>query len=70
MAMQIEGTAVILLIKIGTEDDYFSIFDIVAQALNIINHCIFQQLQNEQLGGDSEVGTGDRFRVVVQGKTT
>ncbi|KAL8644312.1 MAG: hypothetical protein Q9226_007829 [Calogaya cf. arnoldii] len=70
IAMAIEGTAVILLVKIGDEDDQFTIFDVVVQALNIINYCIFQQWPAERLGGDMEVGTGDKFRVVVQGKTT
>ncbi|CAL8579416.1 hypothetical protein XPA_005164 [Xanthoria parietina] len=69
IAMAIEGTAVILVVKIGNEDDQFSIYDIVMQALNIINYCIFQQGPTERLGGDVEVGMGDKFRVVVQGKT-
>ena len=68
MLMAIEGSAVILLVKVGVEDDQFTTFDIVMQALNIINYCIFQQWPEERLGGDLEVGTGDRFRVVVQGK--
>ncbi|KAL8667156.1 MAG: hypothetical protein Q9168_007321 [Polycauliona sp. 1 TL-2023] len=70
LAMAIEGTAVILVVKIGTEDDHFTVYDIVMQALNIINYCIFQQFPEERLGGDIEVGTGDKFRVVVQGKNT
>lgn len=70
MAMAIEGTAVILLVKVGSEDDQFTIYDIVMQALSIINYCIFQQSPEERLGGDLEVGMGDKFRVVVQGKTT
>ncbi|KAL8994535.1 MAG: hypothetical protein Q9169_005518 [Polycauliona sp. 2 TL-2023] len=57
IAMAIEGTAVILLVKVGNEDDQFTIYDIVMQALNIINYCIFQQFPGERLGGDIEVAS-------------
>lgn len=68
VVMQHQGTAVILLVKVGDGDDYFSVYDILMQAFNIINHCIFQQWTDQQLGGALEVGTG--FRVVVRGRMT
>ncbi|KAL8807007.1 MAG: hypothetical protein Q9182_000988 [Xanthomendoza sp. 2 TL-2023] len=66
--LTLEGTAVILLMKTGHEIDYFSIYDIVVQAFHIVDHCILQQLGGEQLGGELEVGTGNKFRVIVRGK--
>ncbi|KAL8677309.1 MAG: hypothetical protein Q9186_006242 [Xanthomendoza sp. 1 TL-2023] len=66
--LRIEGTAVILLVQVGKEKDYFSIYDVLMQAFNIVDHCIVQQWEAEQLGGEIEVGTGDKFRVAVMGK--
>ncbi|KAL8686061.1 MAG: hypothetical protein Q9224_005563 [Gallowayella concinna] len=66
--LRLEGTAVILLVQVGKEKDYFSIYDVLMQAFNIVDHCIVQQWKEEQLGGEIEVGTGDKFRVAVMGR--
>lgn len=42
-------------------------FDIVGQALHVVDYCIFQQAGPMRLGGAIEVGTGDRFMLVVRG---
>ncbi|KAL8712834.1 MAG: hypothetical protein Q9220_003042 [cf. Caloplaca sp. 1 TL-2023] len=54
-SLQTVGSVVIFLIKSGKGDDVFSIYDIVSQAFNIINYCVFQQLPGEQLGGQMEL---------------
>lgn len=61
-------TAVIAVIKIGYGPDEFSLFDIASQAITIVHYCIVQQLPTNRLGGALEVGSRNRFRVVVQGR--
>lgn len=60
------NTAVIGLVRMGTGSDEFSYFDIMSQAISVIEHCIFQELPYSRLGGAIEVGSQNQFRVIVQ----
>ncbi|KAL8779843.1 MAG: hypothetical protein Q9194_001217 [Teloschistes cf. exilis] len=69
--LQTWRSAMIILIqgpRPGSDD--FSMFDIVGQALHVVNYCVFQQAASGRLGGAIEVGTGDRFMLVVRGYFT
>ncbi|KAL8661052.1 MAG: hypothetical protein Q9202_005983 [Teloschistes flavicans] len=69
--LQTWQSAMIILIqgpRPGRDD--FSMFDIVGQALHVVDYCIFQQAGPMRLGGAIEVGTGDRFMLVVRGYFT
>lgn len=65
--LQIWKTTFISLIKGRPGQDEFSVYDIVTQALHIISYCVYEQPSGSRLGGAIEVGTGDKFLVVVRG---
>lgn len=60
------NTAVIGVIRMGFGSDEFSFFDIIAQAVTVVQYCVYQQLPASRLGGAIEVGSQNQFRVVVQ----
>lgn len=61
-------SASIALIKNDVGPDAFSLFNIASQAIEIIKFCIVQQTPQNWLGGLLEVGSRNRFRVVVHGQ--
>lgn len=61
-------TAAIALIQIDTGPDEFSLFDVATQAIEITKFCIIHQPPGIRLGGALEVGSQNRFRVVVRGR--
>ena len=61
-------SAAIVLVKIATGPDDFSIFDVASQALQIIHYCIIQQPAAQRFGGVIEIGSRNKFRLIVQAR--
>ncbi|KAL8957929.1 MAG: hypothetical protein Q9193_004917 [Seirophora villosa] len=61
-------SASIVLTKVNVGGDAFSMFNVASQVLEIIKFCIVQETPENWFGGLLEVGSLNRFRVVVHGR--
>ncbi|KAI4113119.1 MAG: hypothetical protein LQ345_005834 [Seirophora villosa] len=60
-------SASIVLTKVNVGGDAFSMFNVASQVIEIIKFCIVQETPQNWFGGLLEVGSLNRFRVVVHG---
>ncbi|KAI4173499.1 MAG: hypothetical protein LQ348_006553 [Seirophora lacunosa] len=62
-------SASIVLTKVNAGGDAFSLFNVASQVIEIIKFCIIQETPQNWFGGLLEVGSLNRFRVVVHGRS-